>query len=98
MQPKQTRKYKNWVNVHVVEEEPVCVNQDSVKVQNKLPYPENVVLLTADQEMPQDIADAKERELKSLVSNGMFEVIPFENQETVSSHWVISEKYKDQEN
>lgn len=48
--------------------------------------------------MPQDVADATERELESLISNDMFEVIPFENQVTVSSHWVISEKYKNEQN
>lgn len=38
--------------------------------------------------------DAKDRELKSLISIDAFEVVAYENQVTLSSCWVISEKYK----
>lgn len=44
--------------------------------------------------MSQDVVDAKERELMSLISNDVLEVVPFENQVRVS-YRVISEKYKD---
>ena len=59
--------------------------------------PENAVLLTADQEMSQDVIDAKGRELKTLLSNDVFEIASFVNQNIVSSHWIITEKYKDAE-
>ena len=38
----------------------------------------------------------REKELKSLISNDMFEVISFVNQVTVS-FWIVSKKYKDSE-
>lgn len=80
VQPKQTGKQKNWVNVH----------WNCVKEWNELSYAENAILLTADSEMSQDVVDAKE----SLISIDVFEVVSFENKRIVSSHWVISKKYK----
>ena len=95
-QPKQTGKYKNWINVHVTgEEEPICVNWDDVELWNELPYPENVILLTRDGEFAQEVVDAKDREINNLVTNDVFEVVPYANQKTVSSRWILTEKYKD---
>lgn len=49
--PKQTGQYKDWINVHVdSQEEPVCVNWDKVDEWCDLPYPEQALLLTGDQE------------------------------------------------
>ena len=94
-QPKQTGSYKHWVNVHVVgQEDPICVNWDDVAVWDVLPYPDHVVFLSADQEMSQGVVDAKDRELVNLANNKVFKVVPFVNQVTVSSRWVITEKYK----
>ena len=60
----------------------------------ELPYTENAVLLTTDQELSQDVV-VKEREPNNLVDNNAFDVVPFEKQATVSSCWIITEKYKD---
>ena len=91
-QPKQTGSYKHWVNVHVVgQEDPICVNWDDVAVWDVLPYPDHVVFLSADQEMSQGVVDAKDRELVNLANNKVFKVVPFVNQVTVSSRWVITE-------
>ena len=88
--------FKNWVNVHNDgEDAPISVNWDDVEEWSELPAPENTVLLTADQEMSQEVVDAKENELKNLIENEVFEEVPFENQTTVSTRWVISEKFKD---
>lgn len=35
------------------------------------------------------------RELNNSIDNDAFEVVPFEKQTTLSSHWIISDKYKD---
>ena len=95
-QPKQRGAFKNWVNVHNdAEDAPMSVNWDDVEEWSELPAPENTVLLTADQEMSQEVVDAKENELKNLIENEVFEEVPFENQTTVSTRWVISEKFKD---
>ena len=95
-QPKQSGKYKNWINVHVKgDEDPLCVNWDDVGEWNKLPDPENVVLLTADQELSQKVVMAKDKELNNMIENDVFEVVPFDDQVTISSRWLISERYKE---
>lgn len=77
--------------VHV--EEWICVIWDCVKYWNEQPYPENAELLTADQ----DMAQVKKKGLKNLISNDVFEEVPFKNQITISSCWIIYEKYNDSE-
>ena len=47
--------------------------------------------------MSPDVVDTKKRLLKSLISNNVFEVVPFINQVTVSCCWIILKKYKDGE-
>lgn len=37
----------------------------------------------------------RERELNNWIDNYIFEVVSFEKQTTLFSHWIISEKYKD---
>ena len=98
VQPKQTGKCRNWINVHVTgEEEPISVNWDDVELWNELPYPEDVILLTRDGEYTQEVVDAKDREINNLKTNDVYEVVPYSNQKTVSSRWVLTEKYKDGE-
>ena len=95
MQPKKSGTLKNWINVHVDgEEKPISVNWDDVQEWSELSECENTVLLTSDQEMSQDVVDAKDEELESLEENDVFEVVPFINQPTISSRWVITEKLK----
>lgn len=81
------------MNIYTVDE-PVCVNWECIELWNQVPYAENAVLLRADQEMSQAVVDVKERQLKSLVSNDVFEGwVPFEDLVTAFSLF-ISEKYK----
>ena len=59
-QPKWSGKYKIWINVHIVgEEEPRYVDWDKIEHWNELPYPDSTVLLTGDQELSQEVVDAK---------------------------------------
>ena len=61
-QPKQSGPHRDWINVHVEGEvDPISVNWDDVQEWSELPSPENSVLLTSDQEMSQEIVDAKEK-------------------------------------
>lgn len=80
------------MNINTVDEL-VCVNWECIKLWNQVPYAENAVLLRTDQEMSQAVVDVKERQLKSLVSNDVFEGVPFEDLVTAFSLF-ISEKYK----
>ena len=95
MQPKQSGQYRNWINVHVQgEDDPICVNWDDVELWSELPYPEEAIFLTKDEELAQEIVDAKGIEMDELSSNEVFKVVPFVNQRTISSRWVITERFK----
>ena len=95
-QPKQTGKYKQWINVQVENEtEPKCVNWDEVEAWTGVEV-ESVVYLSAAQNKSQEVVDAKEKELENMKRNNVFEEIPFTNQKPViSARWIITEKVKD---
>ena len=95
IQPKQTGQYRDWLNVHVDgQDEPMCVNWDHVSAWSELPFPEQVLVLSKDQEVSQEVVDAKNKELQKMISNDVFEIVPFSNQDTVSSLWLLTEKYR----
>ena len=97
-QPKQTGQYRDWLNVHVDgHDEPICVNWDNVDEWCELPFPEQALLLTKDQEMSQEVVDAKEAELHNMEKNYVFEKVPYVGQNTVSSRWILTGKFKDSE-
>ena len=94
-QPKQSGQYRDWLNVHVDgQDDPICVNWDHVSEWCELPYPEQALLLTKDQEMSQEVVDAKNAEFNNMIENNVFEIVPYDNQNTVSSRWIITEKFK----
>ena len=43
--------------------------------------------------MSQEIVDAKEKELKNMIENDVFERVPSYGQATVSCKWVFTEKF-----
>ena len=91
VQPMQTGKYGKWVNVHVTgEEEPRSIDWRQVHNWRNVPYPENVVMMTQDKELAQEVVDAKEKEINDLIENDVFESVQNENQLTISSHWIIT--------
>ena len=84
------------MNVHVTgEEEPRSIDWSQVHNWRNVPYPENVVMMTQDEELTQEVVDAKEKEIKDLIENDVFESVQNENQPTISSRWIITEKFKD---
>ena len=94
-QPKQSGQYCDWLNVHVDgQDEPICVNWDHVNAWSELPYPEQALILTKDQEVSQEVVDAKKLEFDKMIKNNVFEVVPFTDQITVSSRWLLTEKFK----
>ena len=96
VQLKQTGKYGKWVNVHVMgEEEPRSIDWSQVHNWRNVPYPENVVMMTQDEELAQEVVDAKEKEINNLIESDVFESVQNENQQTISSRWIITEKFKD---
>jgi transposase InsO family protein len=96
IQPKQTGKYKDWINVHITgDPDPSCINWDLVDQWKTLPDPENPVLLTGDQALSQEVVDAKAKEIDNLINNSVFETVPYQEQLTISSRWIITEKFRD---
>ena len=71
----QTGKYGKWVNVHVTgEEEPKSIDWSQVNNWRNVPYPENVVMMTQDEELAQEVVDGKEKE-NNLIENDVFESV-----------------------
>ena len=56
---------------------------------------ENVILLTEEQESKKEILDAKMKEIENLKKYEVFDVVPYTGQKTISSRWVVTEKFKD---
>ena len=95
-QPKRGGKNSDWLNVHVDGmEKPSSLNWKHVAEWKMLPAPEKVVLLSASEELSQEVLDAKAKELKNLVDHDVFEAVPDVGQCRVSTKWVITEKIKD---
>ena len=57
----------------------------------KVVYPKRAV--TDQEQMSQKIVDTKEKELKIMTENDVFERVPFYGQETVSCKWVFTETF-----
>ena len=95
-QPKRGGSNSDWLNVHVDgQDKPSSVNWKHVLQWKMLPAPEKVVLLTASDELTQEVLDAKAKELKNLVDNDVYEAVPDRGQRRVSTKWVMTEKFKE---
>ena len=77
--------------VHVTGEvKPKSIDWSQVYNWRNIPYPENVVTMTQDEELAQKMVDAKEKEINNLIENVVFQSVQNENQPTISSHWIIT--------
>lgn len=96
IQPRQTRKHSNHMNVKITgDDEPTCVDWKTVDVWEELPEPEYPILLNQSEELSQDIVDAKYREIDNLTENKVYESVIYANQPTISSRWIITEKFRE---
>ena len=94
-QPKRRGKHGDWINVKVDGEEcPSSVNWDEVKDWEQLQDQEKIIFFAAEEEMGQEVVDAKEREIQNLRDNDVYEVVEFKNQSLISCKWVMTEKIK----
>jgi len=97
-QPKPRSKFKDWVNIHLEGSETACsVNWMNVRDWRVDSEPERVILCADLKESDQIIIDAKNKELKALNDNQVYEEVEFEGQPTISSRWVFTEKTVDGE-
>ena len=99
VQPKRNGKNGNWLNIHVDgEESPSSVNWDDVIEWREIADTEVlVVMLTRDEELSQEVVDAKEKEVVNLIENDVFQEVKDVGQPRVSCKWVIVSKMKDGE-
>ena len=95
-QPKQTGTYQNWINVQNPREQ-YCVNWNDVSSWMKVPDHGQVMLVTKANELSQEVIDAKQKEIQNMKDNDVYEEVPYTGQRTVSSRWVLTEKFKDGE-
>ena len=95
-QPKQTGKYRDWVNVKSdFDAEPKCINWDDVESWINV-ADESVVYLSAAQTQSQEVVDAKDIELENMRKNKVYEIVPYDNQTPViTARWIITEKVKE---
>ena len=91
-QPKRTGTYKDWINIEKDFHGPESVNWKDVEEWMEVPEPEKVLFLTKTEEFDQAVVDAKEKELRSLIKNDVFEEVDFDAQKTISTRWVFTEK------
>ena len=89
---KKSGKHESWVNVKNDGEDPCCIDWNDVEEWQDLPYPEQVMLLTKEEELSQEVVDAKERELRKLEENNVYITVPYTGQKLISSKWHITEK------
>ena len=93
---KKSGKYESWVNVwNDGADDASGVDWNDVEEWQDLPYPEQVMFLTKEEELSQEVVDAKERELRKLVENNVYTTVPYTGQKLISSKWHMTEKYKD---
>ena len=71
--------------------------EDSSESEDSSEVEENVILLTEEQECSKEVIEAKEKEIENLKKHMVFDVVPNTGQKTVSSKWVVTEKYKNNE-
>ena len=79
------RKNKDWFNIlQEGDEKPSSVDWKQVSYWEKVVCPESVLLVTDQEQMSQEIVDAKEKELKNMIENDVFQRVLFYGQATVS--------------
>ena len=100
-QPKRSGKYKEWLNVHVKGENKArSIAWREVVAWKKMPNIENVLILSDDEEFDQSVIDAKAKELENLKEHDVFEEVNVKEANhinSISTRWVITEKFADGE-
>ena len=100
-QPKITGQYRNWVNIAEDNEEEQSINFEYVEnweevtgKENEELEGENIVLYNSSQETLNEVIEAKNKELKNMKDNDVYELVPYTGQKTISAKWIFSEKIK----
>ena len=95
-QPKRGSRYEQWINVQVDGENgPSSVNWNDVESWRQIPEQEHAVFLTATEEMNQEVVDAKDREIKNLIENNVYDVVEDLDQPRITTKWIFTKKEKE---
>jgi transposase InsO family protein len=97
-QPKRNGKNKEWLNIHVTDEEaPRSIAWREVnawKVIEK--HLEKVLLLSHDEEWDQAVINAKSKEISNLNEHNVYEEVKSTGKECcISTRWIVTEKFVD---
>ena len=84
----------NHTSVDESEANPTSVDESEDETSHDDTDNEEVLLINYDCKAP-DVKEAKDKEISNLINNDVFETVPYDNQQTVSSKWVLTEKCKD---
>ena len=57
------------------EEEPRSIDWSQVHNWKNVPYPEDVVMMTQDEQLAQGVVDAKEKKINDLIENDVLESV-----------------------
>ena len=72
---------KHWVNIHIHgEDDPKAVNWAYVAEWKPKISPPRELRLTSEEQMSQPVIDAKNKEYNNLVTNKVFDEVPYEGQ------------------
>ena len=92
-QPGQSKNC-NLIDVKLIgHDNPSVVDWRTVLWWREIGETKQVFTLTAVQEYETDVVEAKERELKNLMENDVFEYVEDKGQKAVSCRWVFTEKH-----
>ena len=95
IQPRRTGVNKDWVNMIIEGENSARgVNWNKVTKWEIIPFPETTLYLCSIMESSQDVVNAKEKELQNMIDHDVFEEVENIGQKTISSKWVLTEKFK----
>ena len=86
-------KHKNVVNLHEIgKEKPSKIDWKDVVWWREVGETEHIFTLSVLDEQGENIIEAKQKELKNLKENDVFECVNDEGQQAVSCRWVYTEK------
>ena len=85
-----------WLNVQIEgESHPSSVNWDKVVHWKEIQEVYQVIVLNETEELDPQVIEAKEEEIKKLMKNDTFKIVPYNKQSVISTKWVFHQKEKD---
>ena len=77
------------------ESHPSSVNWDKVVHWKEIQEVYQVIVLNETEELDPQVIEAKEEEIKKLMKNDTFKIVPYNKQSVISAKWFFHQKEKD---